>query len=133
MDTILEEEETNQMYLPNRSLLNNLYFELVEIHRDDSPEFCKLRYIVSNELAQEIIAKNAICINLGKPNSNEGKVNFDMTFFKMKIEPLLTYQNPKDDMIIYPNNWTSEGYEDCGCGMGYCTKKELRKDLKHRK
>ena len=57
--TILEEEETNQMYLPNRPLLNNLYFELVEIHRDDSPEICKLRYIVSNELAQEIIAKNA--------------------------------------------------------------------------
>jgi hypothetical protein len=37
----------------------------------------------------------------------------------MKIEPLLTHQNPKDDMIIYPNNWKSEGYEDCGCGMGY--------------
>lgn len=79
------------------------------------------------------IAKNAIFINLGKPNSNEGKVNFDMTFFKIKIEPLLTHQNPKDDMIIYPNNWTSEGYEDCGCGMGYYTKKDLRKDLKHRK
>jgi hypothetical protein len=39
--------------------LNNLYFELVEIHRDDSPEICKLNYIISNELAQEIIAKNA--------------------------------------------------------------------------
>ena len=99
LDTILEEEETNQMYLPNLSLLNNLYFELVEIHRDNSPEICKLRYIVSNELAQEIIAKNAIFINLGKTNSNESKVNFDMTFFKMKIEPLLTHQNPNDDMI----------------------------------
>jgi hypothetical protein len=136
LDTILEEEEeeTNQVYLPKLSLLNNLYFELVEIHRDDSPEICKLNYIISNELAQEIIAKNAIFINLGKPNSNESKVNFDMTFFKMKIEPLLTHQNPNDDMIeIYPNNWTSESYEDCGCGMGDYTKKDLRKDLKYRK
>jgi tRNA1(Val) A37 N6-methylase TrmN6 len=32
---------------------------LVEIHRDDFPEICKLNYIISNELAQEIIAKNA--------------------------------------------------------------------------
>ena len=111
----------------------DLYYELVEISRNSDPNICALDNIVTKELAQEIISKNLIYINLGKPNSNKDHVNFDSTFFREKIEPALKNQNPDNNWFYEKpdENLQEMPYEVCGCGMGnFTTIKLTESELK---
>lgn len=127
-----DSRDINDVRYPPKPLFYGFYYELVEISRNSDPNICALDNIVTKELAQEIISKNLIYINLGKPNSNKDHVNFDSTFFREKIEPALKNQNPDNDWIVEKpdENLQEMPFEVCGCGMGnFTTIKLTRSEL----
>lgn len=126
-------EAINDVRYPPKPLYYDFYYELVEISRNSDPNLCALDNIVTKELAQEIISKNLIYINLGKPNSNKDHVNFDSTFFREKIEPALKNQKSNNGWFIEtPDmNLQEMPFEVCGCGMGnFTTIKLTESELK---
>lgn len=126
-------EAINDVRYPPKPLFYDFYYELVEISRNSDPNLCALDNIVTKELAQEIISKNLIYINLGKPNSNKDHVNFDSTFFQEKIEPALKNQKSNNGWFIEtPDmNLQEMPLEVCGCGMGnFTTIKLTESELK---
>ena len=56
-------------------------------------------------------------MNLDNENSNIKTVEYNIDYFKQKIEP---YLENKDPLLNTPMA------EDCGCGMGFFSRNELK-------
>jgi hypothetical protein len=119
----LENYEDYSPVIPS-PLFDETYLVLEAIYKEidvfEPIDLCKLQNIIPAQIANEIIQSNLIYMNLNNENTNINSVEFNLDSFKQKIEP---YLKNKDALLNTPMA------EDCGCGMGFFSRNEL-KDLK---
>ena len=119
----LDIQENNLPVIP-RALFDETYLVLKPIYKKidvfEPIDLCDLQNIIPTQIANEIIQSNLIYMNLDNENTNIKTVEFNIDYFKQKIEP---YLENKDPLLNTPMA------EDCGCGMGFFSRNEL-KDLK---
>jgi len=107
--------KSQENYLPvtPRALFDETYLVLKPIYKKidvfEPIDLCVLQNIIPTQIASEIIQSNLIYMNLDNENTNVNSVEFNIDYFKQKIEP---YLENKEPLLNTPMA------EDCGCGMG---------------
>ena len=108
----LENLEDDVPNIPN-AFFDETFFILDSIQQKldifDEIDLCKIRNIIPDQLAKEIIRNNSIYMNLDNEYTNVNNVQFNRDYFEQKLKPYLVNPEP----LLY-----SEASEDCGCGMG---------------
>ena len=116
----LDIQENNLPVIP-RALFDETYLVLKPIYKKidvfEPIDLCDLQNIIPTQIANEIIQSNLIYMNLDNENTNIKTVEFNIDYFKQKIEP---YLENKDPLLNTPMA------EDCGCGMGFFSRNELK-------
>ena len=116
----LDIQENNLPVIP-RALFDETYLVLKPIYKKidvfEPIDLCDLQNIIPTQIANEIIQSNLIYMNLDNENTNINSVEFNLDSFKQKIEP---YLKNKDALLNTPMA------EDCGCGMGFFSRNELK-------
>jgi hypothetical protein len=116
----LDIQENNLPVIP-RALFDETYLVLKPIYKKidvfEPINLCDFQNIIPTQIASKIIQSNLIYMNLDNENTNINSVEFNIDYFKQKIEP---YLENKDPLLNTPMA------EDCGCGMGGFFRDDLR-------